>query len=362
MLPKLYKKRVEGGLQVWAIEVDGGRYRTVSGMVDGAMVTSEWTDAVVKNAGRANATSIEEQAANEAQSKWIKKYDGGYRETVAELESVDLFKPMLAEKLKDYPDVKYPVYVQPKLDGARAAGRSGTGLWSRKFKKWITTPHIEAEVIAVLKDHPTLVLDGELYSDKLADNFNKIISLIKKGKPTPEDFVESEKYVRYFVYDCAFLDQPNLTFSERQTKLREILVGFKYFVLVDTYLVNNDEERDEKYAEFLEAGYEGQMIRTDSAYENKRTKALLKRKEFNDGEFELEDVLEGKGNMAGKAGKVLIKGRGKAGLRGNAAYRTDLLLNKAKYIGKPVTIRYQGDFTPEGKFRFGVMICVRDYE
>jgi ATP-dependent DNA ligase len=362
MLPKLYKKRVEGGLQVWSIEVDGGRYRTVSGMVDGAMVTSEWTDAVVKNSGRANATSIEEQAANEAQSKWTKKYDGGYRETEAELESVDIFKCMLAEKLTDYPVIQFPVHCQPKLDGARAAGRAKTGLWSRKFKPWINTPHIANEVIAVLQAHPTLVLDGELYCDKLADNFNKIISLIKKNKPTPESFAESEKYVRYFVYDCKFEDQPQLTFSERQTKLREILVGFKYFVLVETYLVANQEELDERYAEFLEEGYEGQIIRTDTPYENKRTKALLKRKEFNDGEFELEDVLEGKGNMAGKAGKVLIKGRGKAGLRGNAAYRTDLLLNKDKYIGKPVTIRYQGDFTPEGKFRFGVMIAVRDYE
>ena len=217
---------------------------------------------------------------------------------------------------------------------------------------------------AVIAEHPTLVLDGELYCDKLADNFNKIISLIKKGNPSPTALVDSEKYIRYHVYDCKFTDRPNLTFMERQAELVAILTGKQYFELVATYVVNNQEEMDQRYEEFLEAGYEGQMIRVmDSVYQDdKRSKFLLKRKEFEDGEFELEDVLEGKGNMAGKAGKVLLVGRGKAGLRGNAEFRRDLLANKAKYIGKPVTIRYQGGFTPEGKFRFGVCVCVRDYE
>ena len=73
------------------------------------------------------------------------------------------------------------------------------------------------------------------------------------------------------------------------------------------------------------------------------------------------DVLEGKGNAAGKAFRVITKEHGKAGLRGNAKFRTDLLVNKAKYIGKPVTIRYQG-LTPDKQFRFGVMVAVRDYE
>ena len=359
-LNKLFKKREAGGLQEWSIEVEGGKYRTISGMVGGALVTSEWTDALVKNAGRSNATTSEDQAESEAKSKWQKKFDSGYRDNPDDLGSVDLFKPMLAEKLVDYPVIQYPVYVQPKLDGARAAGRTN-GLWSRKGKPWITTPHIENAVEHLLIDNPTLIIDGELYGDKLSADFNKLISLIKKGKPTEEDFVASEKAIQFHVYDCQFTDQPNLTFSERQTKIRKLLAGQNYFVLVDTYLVNSEAELDKYYEQFLEAGYEGQMIRTDTAYENKRTKALLKRKLFTDAEFELEDVEEGKGNAAGKAFKVVIKGHGRAGLRGNAAFRTDLLANKAKYIGKQVTIRYQG-FTPDDQFRIGVCICVRDYE
>ena len=359
---KLFKKREAGGLQEWTIEVEGGKYRTISGMVDGAKVTSEWTEAVVKNSGRSNATTPEDQAQSEAQSKWQKKFDSGYREDPAERSSVDLFKPMLAEKLRDYPEVKYPVYVQPKLDGARCAGRL-SGLWSRKGKPWITTPHIEKEVKALLSNHHNIVLDGELYNHTFHDDFNRIISIIKKGKPTAEDFAESEKYAQYHVYDCQFTDMPDLTFAQRQAKLRDILQaeGQEYIVLVDTKLVNNVEEMDAFHQECMEAGYEGSMIRTDTRYENKRTKALLKRKEFIDEEFELEDVEEGKGNAAGKAYKVVLKGVGRAGLRGNAAFRKDLLENKAKYIGKPVTVRYQNK-TPDGQLRIGVMLCVRDYE
>jgi ATP-dependent DNA ligase len=366
-LPKLFKKREAGGLQEWSIEVEAGKYRTISGMVGGAMVTSEWTEAVVKNAGRANATSVEDQAAAEAQSKWTKKHDGGYREDPDQLDSVDLFKPMLAEKVKDYPVTKFPVYVQPKLDGARCAGRL-SGLWSRKGKPWVATPHIEKEVNKLLVQFPSLVLDGELYNHEFHDDFNRIISIIKKQKPTAEDFAESEKYAQYHVYDCQFLDLPDLTFKQRQDKLRGILEaqGTEYIILVDTKLVADEAEMDAFHQACMEDGYEGSMVRTDTRYENKRTKALLKRKEFIDAEFELEDVEEGKGNAAGMAYKVVVKGEpitgsSRAGMRGNAAFRKDLFINKAKYIGKQVTVRYQ-NMTPEGKLRIGIMLCVRDYE
>ena len=39
-----------------------------------------------------------------------------------------------------------------------------------------------------------------------------------------------------------------------------------------------------------------------SAYENKRTKQLLKRKEFQDAEFKIVEIVEGIGNRAGMAG------------------------------------------------------------
>jgi DNA ligase-1 len=262
---------------------------------------------------------------------------------------------------------QFPVYCQPKLDGARCAGRPN-GLWSRKGKPWVATPHIEKEVSKLLVEWPNLVLDGELYNHDFHDDFNGIISIIKKQKPTSEDLAKSEKYAQYHVYDCQFLDLPDLTFKQRQDKLRAILEaqGMEYIVLVDTKLVTNEAEMDQFHEACMEAGYEGSMVRTDTKYENKRTKALLKRKQFIDAEFELVDVEEGVGNAAGMAYKVVVKGApitgsSRAGMRGNAAFRKDLFINKAKYIGKQVTVRYQ-NLTPDGKLRIGIMLCIRDYE
>ena len=49
----------------------------------------------------------------------------------------------------------------------------------------------------------------------------------------------------------------------------------------------------------LEAGYEGQMIRKDAPYECKRSKNLLKRKEFITEEFKVVKVVEGQGAWTG---------------------------------------------------------------
>jgi hypothetical protein len=61
------------------------------------------------------------------------------------------------------------------------------------------------------------------------------------------------------------------------------------------------EALDTWYEQWLEKGYEGQIIRIDGPYEQKRTKLLLKRKEFVDSEFVVLDILEGVGNASGGA-------------------------------------------------------------
>ena len=71
--------------------------------------------------------------------------------------------------------------------------------------------------------------------------------------------------------------------------------------LVDTTLCASQDLLDSKYAEYTEQGYEGQMVRNNEPYECKRSKHLLKRKEFITEEFNVVEVMEGKGNWAGYA-------------------------------------------------------------
>ena len=48
-----------------------------------------------------------------------------------------------------------------------------------------------------------MILDGELYNHDLRDNFEKIISLVRKQKPTDSDRLDSKELVQFHCYDYA---------------------------------------------------------------------------------------------------------------------------------------------------------------
>ena len=116
--PTLYKRTSTGAIQQWTMEVEGNKFRTISGQVNGKLVTSEWTECFGKNIGRANATTDSEQAMAEATSRFTKQKEKHYYENVKDIDKDKYLKVMLAKKFEDYehklPDV---VYSQPKLDG-----------------------------------------------------------------------------------------------------------------------------------------------------------------------------------------------------------------------------------------------------
>ena len=76
-LPMLFARTNTGAIQTWTIEVDGNKFRTHYGQIDGAIQTTEWTLCDGKNTGKKNATSNEDQAVKEAKATWKKKKDSG---------------------------------------------------------------------------------------------------------------------------------------------------------------------------------------------------------------------------------------------------------------------------------------------
>ena len=360
-LPILFSRTSTGATQQWSIEVSGNKFRVTSGQVGGQLIVNQWTTCLPKNVDRANATTAEEQAAAEAQAKWDKKAKTGYTTDPKKVDTCLTYtEPMLAEKFKKFKH-QYPVHTQPKLDGMRCICRED-GMWSRTGKPIVSAPHIHAALKPLFDADPSLIFDGELFADKYKDDFNAIMSLAKQTKPTAEDLANSESALQYWIYDLPSSEE---NFPERSIELRKILPKSKYLVFVKTDLVKNQEELDERYAEYLADGQEGQIIRLNARYENKRTTSLIKRKEFLDAEFKIVDISEGKGNRAGMFGRAhCVTDAGikfEANARGNRAYYIELLKNKKKYIGQMATIRYQ-NMTPDGKPRFGVLITIRDYE
>lgn len=366
----LYTTDSKGKTRFWKMEQDGPRYRTVAGLLDGKAVESEWTECFPKNVGRSNATTAEEQCSAEILSLYQKKLDRKYH-TAEDFKAAGSsagykFKgPMLATKYEGWP-AKGTVISQPKLDGYRSTADEEAGLLSRQGKPW-RHPHILEALAPIFAKYPGIVLDGELYNHDLKDDFNELGSLIKKDKRTPEQDAKTREIVQYHVYDI--LSHPG-TFLERYAVLEEIcaLLGPDSPVkLVVATVVRDQEHMDELYAGYMEDGYEGQMIRIgESLYEGngKRSKGLQKRKEFEDAEFKIKSVHEGKGNWSGRAkslffymddGRKTENGEDpKAGIKGTKAFTKELLENWQKYEG--VTIRYFTK-TPAGIPRFGVAVA-----
>jgi len=362
----LYKIDTKGKTRQWSIEVLGDKYRTISGLIDGEKVTSAWTVATPKNVGKSNETTPEQQAKFEADAEVTKKLEqGGYFEDIIDIYEETYFEPMLAAT---YDDIKnfsaVGVYSQPKLDGIRCV-TTQKGMFSRNGKEFVSCPHIKEALRDIFDIVPDIVLDGELYNHDLRDNFNEIASLIKKQKTTENSLLETSRVVQYHIYDCYFPSNPELNFSERYDLLYKYITGYtepSKIVPVWTRKISSQEELDVDYSKMMEDGFEGQMIRIGkSNYENKRSKNLIKRKEFKDEEFDLLDIIEGEGNWAGYAKSVLIRledgSTCSSGIRGNQEFLRKLLNEKNKYISGEATVRYQNR-TPDGKLRFPIVTAI----
>ena len=94
-------------------------------------------------------------------------------------------KPMLAYPANAKPiDYSKPTFIQPKLDGVRCViqydKENGVKAYSRTGKEWKNINHILAQLKPFFKKYPNVILDGELYNHDLRDNFEKIISLVRK--------------------------------------------------------------------------------------------------------------------------------------------------------------------------------------
>jgi DNA ligase-1 len=361
-LETIYKKTKTGATQEWTIEVSDNKYRTHSGQVGGQITTNAWTVVYGKNEGKANGTTDIEQALKEAIAKRTKKLESGYFESINNINEQQYFEPMLAAKWEDYKDkIQYPIYSQAKLDGIRCI-LTKDGMFSRNGKPIISAPHIIDSLRNLFVVNPDLIFDGELYADKFANDFNTIVSLVKKTKPTDADLAESKKQIEYHIYD---LPSSKKNFLHRAYDLGILFETYlemgKFCRLVDTRKAENEEMVMEQYGLLVEAGYEGQILRVDAPYENKRSKSLLKHKSFIDEEYQILDIVEGEGNRSGTAGYMVFNTREgkrfKSNVKGTWDETAEMLKNKKQLIGKQATIKYF-NLTPDGIPRFPYVINI----
>ena len=286
---------------------------------------------------------------------------------------------MLAYPVNNKPIVYDKVSMQPKLDGVRcviqheAGAENPVKAYSRTGKEWKNINHILAELCPFFAKYPNVILDGELYNHDFKDDFESIISMVRKTKPIDEDRSISEKHVQFHCYDVIDVylgnnkgEPTNLVFSERDKWLKDNLQSNHCIQLVNTWMVNEKQAREIHKAN-LRNGYEGSIVRLDTPYECKRSHSLRKFKDFSDAEANIVGYEEGKGKRTGTLGKFIMQdddgnkfgcppGKGH-----NYSDLANMLDNIHEYMGQRATFTYF-ERTKAGSYRHPLFKCIRNYE
>ena len=278
-----------------------------------------------------------------------------------------MIKPMLAQKVNTKPiDWTNKVFVQPKLDGVRCIFTKD-GAYSRAGNEFKNVAHIKYDLTDYFRKHPNSVLDGELYNHALKDDFEKIISLVRKQKPTEDDRRDAQHLVQYHVYDATHSMLHCVTYQSRFDWLASRLPIAASMTLIKNTVVDSQDEAKMLHKVHLAQGYEGSMLRLNKKYEHKRSYNLQKFKDFSDTEATITGYEAGKGKRQGTLGKFIMtddEGIEFGCPPGKGYTYKDLKLildNIHDYIGQRATFTYF-QRTQAGSYRHPLFKTLRNYE
>lgn len=314
-----------------------------TGVIDGKLSRHAPTYPKTKNAGRSNERNPLEQGLVEARSHYLKRVENGlveedeFKKATAEqnkplkkgqkpaakkLIKHQKYFPMLVRKYEDEKKhLTYPMFVQPKLDGARVVAYLDTNpqakspptfknviMYTRQKKDYVGFDPIRKELLPALvsmwdyTNNESIYLDGELYKHGM--DLQTISGAVRNPKRATMD-----KYagIKYHMFDIFYPSNLQLTFTERLEHLNKTFTEMgekpKCVVQVPTYTAENEAEQEALYNQFLKDKYEGAILRNaNSLYlthptKNSmqiRSKFVLKRKMKYSAEFEVIDFTDGK--------------------------------------------------------------------
>lgn len=257
---------------------------------------------------------------------------------------------------------KFPVIVQPKLDGERCRVALENGeivLRSSECNEIISVPHIN-EFLQKVPDLSQLPeLDGELYCHGW--DFSEIHSVVSRRENIHDRSDLMELHIFDFVSIAAQLPRIYQLTSYNWMKKGPIrLVSFD--------IAYNIREITDFYNQYLSKGYEGIIVRhIEAPYVRKRSRFMLKFKPKKDDYYKIIEVLQAMSNTedplhmigafrcVGSDGTPFKIGAGKL----THAERWDLWKTADSLIGKFCHVQYQ-NLTSSGVPRFGLCISVVD--
>jgi ATP-dependent DNA ligase len=402
----LYKKRKDGKYQCWRVEVshtdtvsDILFYSWQDSMEETSKIFDSHTVVEGKNLGKANETSIAQQAVNEAQSMYRDKVKKGYRTSKDEVRS---FQPMLA-KIYSEDFAKYIAkqtstetvfLLQPKLDGCRALIHvtidSDNVLTANCYSRQTTSfneqcKDILEEISSYHSKNPDtftslfgreFYIDGELYMFGEGECIQQIAGALN----TKTYNATIHSLLRIIVYDVYVVEKPDLNYTDRFLSTFSQLY-FSRLIHIDKVRVSStitheaSTDREFKAAvkiyhdAVVAAGYEGAMLRSvkEPYMPYHRSLGLMKVKEFDTNEYLIVDVTTPATGR--ETGTALLQCRisdtniktFEASCFGTREYRKKMYDDRESIVGKYATIQHQA-YTADGVPRFPKAVVVRDYE
>lgn len=270
-------------------------------------------------------------------------------------------------------EVKYPIAVQPKLDGLRCIAIKEFGkvtMYTRNGTILETAPKIKA-YLESFEPFKSGVLDGEL----MAEDWNESASIVMSKKNSKDD-----SKLKFHVFDFVALEEwKNLNGVLSQALRRDVLLKIfancdQLISVVDEYYVENESQLREAYANCLSFGYEGVMLKSrDDSYIFKRSLSILKLKPVSTWEGTVVGTYDGRlgGKREGVFGGFEVLLSNGIVTRVGSGFSDKLkaevqLAGPESFIGKIVELEGQPDpltadgLTRDGKVRFPVFTRFRE--
>ena len=359
-LPTLYCKDAKGDVVQWTVSTDSDMVVVSHGMLGGKQITHRYK-AEATNVGRANMRTPVQQAEFEARSAWSKKIDQGYFDDINTARTAVVLLPMLAQKVKAK-NIKFPLSAQRKFNGLRCMAIVGAdgdvSLMSRGGKEW-NIPHI-AELVGRLGVAGD-IFDGEIYVHGLS--LQVINSLVKN------EAKDARLALQYHLYDMPRVaGDASLPWEQRwqilhdrhkefwhgssRTFSKTDLTPRSHIQLAETRTVTSEDEIKAFEELSIAEGYEGLILRLHGypyAFGLERPKWLMKWKRFQDNEFEVVDARSRLHDVNGSVMTILDvfvcrndinEATFEVVPKGSLKQRATMWLEKDKYVGKKLIVRY----------------------
>lgn len=347
--------------------------------------------AVTGNAAKALVKSALSEM-NSAEQKWaqrilLKRLRIGVQESTVNRVWPNLirtFEVQLAHSLKtEYrdgvgvvilEDVKFPVRLEPKLDGLRliVMKREGTvTMFTRNGTELNTLPKL-AEIIE-RSDGDDYVLDGEIMGADWNESASVAMSRVN---------LKDESTLRYNVFDMVPISEWDAQESTEPYSVRIenvtnqlALISHERVVQVEGTVVRSIKELWGEFKRCTGLGYEGVMLKdVGETYQFKRTKALRKLKPIMTFEGVIVEIKGGRIGSKREGGfggfKVLFPTGETTDVGSGFTDRmlAEIQIDPEKWIGRVIEVEGQPDpttvdgYSKDGKVRFPVYIRERSWD